>query len=108
MSPILRVPSIALLAIAALYGGDYLWARYRIPANRQTLGTVQVQTLYASPQKNGRVETWVGDAAPETCVHSLFPHLGYTPCWYLVRHPRKTIVIGRNGQNRGLSPRRLA
>jgi hypothetical protein len=21
-----------------------------------------------------------------TCVHSLFPHMGYQPCWYLSRH----------------------
>jgi hypothetical protein len=91
---ILRVPLFVLLSFAALYAGDYLSARYRIPGNRQTLGTVQVQTLYATPQKNGRVESWVGDAVPETCLHSLFPHLGYVPCWYLTRHPRKTIVIG--------------
>ena len=85
---------IALLSFAALYGGDYLSARYRIPGNRQTLGTVEVQTLYATPQKNGRVESWVGNSDTETCLNSLFPHLGYTPCWYLARHPRKTIVIG--------------
>ena len=94
MRPILRAPLIALLALAALYAGDYLSARFRIPGNRQTLATVQVQTLYATPQKDGRVESWVGDTDSETCIRSLFPHLGYTPCWYLARHPHKTIVIG--------------
>lgn len=94
MRPIARATIIFLLSLAALYGGDYVSARYRIPGNRQTLGTVQVQTLYATPQKNGRVESWVGNVTPETCLNSLFPHLGYTPCWYLARHPHKTIVIG--------------
>jgi hypothetical protein len=94
VKPILRGTLAVLLAFAALYAGDYLSARYRIPGNRQTLGTVQVQTLYTTPQKNGRVESWVGNASPETCLNSLFPHLGYTPCWYLTRHPHKTIVIG--------------
>jgi hypothetical protein len=94
VSPILRVPLTAILSLATLYAGDYLSARYRIPGNRQTLGTVQVQTLYATPQKNGRVESWVGNIDPETCLNSLFPHLGYTPCWYLARHPRRTVVIG--------------
>ena len=91
---------IAPLALAGLYAGDYLSARYRIPGNRQTLGSVQVQTLYAAPQKNGRIESWVGDSGPETCVRSLFPQLGYPPCWYLSRHPRKTIVIGGTASHR--------
>ena len=57
MRLILRVVEIALLALAGLYAGDYLSARYRVPGNRQTLGSVQVQTLYAAPQKNGRIES---------------------------------------------------
>lgn len=105
MRLILRVAFIALLAFAGLYAGDYLSARYRIPGNRQTLGSVQVQTLYAAPQKNGRIESWVGDSGPETCVRSLFPQLGYPPCWYLSRHPRKTIVIGWTVGSSGLMAR---
>jgi len=33
--PILRLVQIVLLALAGLYGGDYLSARYRIPNNRR-------------------------------------------------------------------------
>jgi hypothetical protein len=22
----------------------------------------------------------------ESCIHAMFPHFGYTPCWYAVRH----------------------
>ena len=100
-----RVALIALLAFAGLYAGDYLSARYGIPGNRQTLGSVQVQTLYETRQKNGRVESWVGDIDSETCVRSLFPQLGYRPCWYLSRHPRQTIEISRSS---GSTLRRLA
>ena len=86
---------IALLALAGLYDGDYLSARYRIPNNRQTLGSVQVKTLYAVRQKNGRIEYSEGDTEAQTCVRSLFPHLGYTPCWYLSRHATQRIEIVR-------------
>ena len=89
----MRVVKILLLALAGVYAGDYLSARYGIPGNRQTLGSVQVKPLYAVRQKSGRIEYSVGDTETDTCVQSLFPHLGYTPCWYLRRHPTKRIEI---------------
>jgi hypothetical protein len=93
VGPILRVPLIAVMAFAALYAGDYYSARYRIPGNRQTLGSVEVQTSYAIRLKNGRIEYTLGDSYIETCVRSLFPQLGYTPCWYLSRHAKQTIEV---------------
>lgn len=95
MSWILRGALIALLTLAGLYVADYVSARYRIPGNRQTLGSVQVQTLYAVRQKDGRFEYSLGDLEAQTCVRSLFPHLGYTPCWYLSSHATKRIEIAR-------------
>ena len=89
----------ALLGLSGLYVGDYLSARYRIPDDRQTLGSVQVKTLYAVRQKSGRIEYSLGDTETEPCVRSLFPHLGYIPCWYLRRHATKRIEIGRADQS---------
>jgi hypothetical protein len=94
---ILRVAGIALLALAGLYVGDYLSARYRIPANRQILGSVQVRTLWAVRMKNGRFEYSLGDTETQICVRSLFPQLGYTPCWYLSRHATRRIEVSRAG-----------
>ena len=91
----------ALLGLSGLYVGDYLSARYRIPDDRQTLGSVQVTTLYAVRQKSGRIEYSLGDTETEPCVRSLFPHLGYIPCWYLHRHATKRIEIGRVDQSKG-------
>jgi hypothetical protein len=88
------VVAIALLALAGLYAGDYLSEHYRIPGNRQVFDTVQVQTLYAVRQKDNRIEYSLGDTVFETCVRSLFPHLGYTPCWYLSRHATRHIDAG--------------
>ena len=91
MRRILRVVKIGFLVLAGLYAADYLSARYGIPGNRQTLGSVQVKPLYAVRQKSGRIEYSVGDTENQTCVLSLFPQLGYTPCWYLSRHAERRI-----------------
>lgn len=85
------------LAFVLLYAGDYVSARFRIPANRQTLDTVQVQIMWAVKQKDGRIEYSLGDTDNETCIRSLFPQLGYTPCWYLSKHTNKVIKVGRAG-----------
>jgi len=96
---VLRVVRIALLALAGLYVGDYVSARFRIPGNRQTLGSVQVETLYAVRLKGGRIEYSAGGVETQTCVHSMFPHMGYAPCWYLSSHAKKRIEVGRLGLN---------
>ena len=94
MRQILRVVLALLLCLALLYLGDDLSARFRIPGNRQTLGTVQVQTFWAITQKDGRIDYEIGDSNNETCLQALFPHLGYTPCWYLTRHTKKIVKVG--------------
>jgi hypothetical protein len=43
------------------------------------------------PQKNNRVQYTFDAPENQTCVQSLFPHLGCTPCWYLRRHAQKRI-----------------
>jgi hypothetical protein len=42
--------------------------------------------VLAIPEQNGKTEYEVDAQNPEqtvTCVHSLFPHYGYAPCWYV-------------------------
>ena len=90
-----RVALTAVLALAGLYAGDYLSARYRLPGNRQTLGSVRVRTSYAVRLKDGRIEYLLGDSDTETCVRALFPQLGYPPCWYLSRHATRRIEVSR-------------
>ena len=93
-----RAGAITLGVLAAIYFGDYLSARYGIPNHRPTLGSVQVQTMYAVRQKNNRVEYSLGDVITQTCVYSLFPQMGYPPCWYLSGHTTRKIDIGRAGE----------
>jgi hypothetical protein len=89
------VAQFLLLGLVMLYAGDDISARFRLPGNRQTLESVQVQTILAIRLKNGRYDYEMGDVQTETCLVSLFPHLGYTPCWYLRRHTQQIVTVGR-------------
>lgn len=94
MDKILRVAQFAVLALVLVYAGDYLSARFRLPGNRQTLGSVDVQLMWAIKTKNGRIDYELGDSETRPCLYSIFPHLGYTPCWYLSRHKNQVIQVG--------------
>jgi hypothetical protein len=78
---ILRRSFLALaLTVILVYTADYLIARSR---GARVLGTVQVLPYYAVPLKDGKTEFMMLDPENRTCVHSLAPHFGYPPCWYL-------------------------
>ena len=90
---------IALIVFVALvYAGDYMRVRWRMahPKSGDAFGTVQMERLYAIPQKNGKIEYEFDAVQPEVttpCVHALFPHMGETPCWYLQRNSQKPIPM---------------
>ena len=87
----LRVLTIVLVMLVAVYLGDDLSLRYRIPRNREPLGAVTVQRYDAIEEKNNKTEFDFENPITVTCVHSLFPHMGYQPCWYLSRHSEQRI-----------------
>jgi hypothetical protein len=88
-----RTILIAVLLCALLYGGDYLSLRYRIPHNRAQFESVQVQRDYAVRMKNSKTEYMFDDPSAQICVHSLFPHFGDSPCWYVKRHSRQQVNV---------------
>lgn len=92
-----RKLAIAVLSLAAIfllvYAGDYAVLRYRIAKNRNPFGSVTVYPYYAVEEKNHKTEFVPENAETDTCVRSLFPHLGYSPCWYLSRHTEKATEI---------------
>lgn len=91
---ILLYPLAGLVLLAGLiYAGDYLSIRYRIPKNRAQFGSVTVTRYYAVHEKNSKIEYDFAPPENRTCVHSLFPQLGYPPCWYLSRHTEERIEI---------------
>ena len=80
-----RILVAALLLLLILYIGDYLSVRYRIPKGRVQFGVVRIQRYYAVGLKSGKTEYMFLGPKDQVCVHSLFPHFGDTPCWYLSR-----------------------
>jgi hypothetical protein len=89
----LRIAGGLVLLALLTYAGDYLSVRYRIPKGREQFSNVTIQPYYAIHEKNGRTEYDFAQAETQVCIHSLFPHFGYAPCWYVNRHTDKRIDI---------------
>jgi hypothetical protein len=85
--------SIAALVIATalVYALDAAILRYRVSTNKNPYGAVTVRPYYAIPRKDAKIELMFDDPRDETCVNSLFPQMGDSPCWYLRKHPEKRI-----------------
>jgi hypothetical protein len=82
-----RIAAVIILVLVALYVADYLSVRFR----HQPFGVVRVQVYYAVPKKNGTPDFYFGQPHNETCVHSLLPHFGDPPCWYLKGKKEKRV-----------------
>jgi hypothetical protein len=80
-----------VVLLAAAYLADYAVLRFRVATNRSATATVTVRPVYAVPQKNRSTEFLLGDPQDQTCVNSLFPHMGDSPCWYLRSHKEQQI-----------------
>jgi hypothetical protein len=86
--------SLLLLALAVVvFAADYAVLRYRVARQSDAFDHVQVQRIYYMLQKNGKTEIIPGESEIQTCVRSLFPHLGYSPCWYARRRTERRVDI---------------
>jgi len=82
---------LAIVALAfAVYLGDYVALHLR----HDPLGSVMVQRYYAVALKSAKTEYMRDDPRPVTCVNSMLPHGGNSPCWYLVKHPKQYVKVG--------------
>jgi hypothetical protein len=91
---ILAIFLIGAVALAVLvYAGDYALFRYHTATNHNPYGSVVVTHYYAVLQKNGKTAFTFDPPGPLTCVNALFPHAGFAPCWYLLRHPEQRTDI---------------
>jgi hypothetical protein len=89
----IRLAMVVILLAAMVYGGDWLQLRYRNWKRGDAFGSVTVTPVYVIQEKNGKTVYQYDPPQDEACVRSLFPHFGYSPCWYLSRHPEKHIDI---------------
>jgi hypothetical protein len=89
-TPLKRILYALLPLVAMAYGYDYASVRRRMSAQKpgDPFDVVTYPHLLAIPQKGNKVEYALDAQSPmesDPCVHSLFPHYGYTPCWYVLR-----------------------
>ena len=88
----------AVAALAVLYVGDYLSVRIRAvhPKPADPFESLNGLRILAIPEKNGKTEYELDAQNPEQtvcCVHSLFPHYGCSPCWYVKPKINKPIPM---------------
>ena len=93
-----RIFAALVLLLVASYICDYVTVRYRMSKNNagDPFDVVTYPRLLAIPQKGNRVEYTLDAVSPtesDSCVHSLFPHFGYTPCWYINRKAHIPIAM---------------
>jgi hypothetical protein len=84
-----RVAIAAVTLLVIWYVGDYVSLKMR----RQPFSTVEISKLYAVPQKDGKTSFERGEPEIQTCVNSMFPHMGYSPCWYVRRYRDQQINL---------------
>jgi hypothetical protein len=84
-----------VILLGIVYAADYAAFRYRLVAKTkdQAFGSVTVEHYDAVLHKDGKSELIFDPAVQQTCVHSIFPHAGYSPCWYLIRHSEQRTDI---------------
>jgi len=91
ISPLILFKRIMLAVVVMLllvFVADYVFVRIRAlhPKTTDPFETLKALRVLAIPEKNGKTSYEVDAQNPEqtvTCVHSLFPHYGYSPCWYV-------------------------
>jgi hypothetical protein len=93
MKPLKRIALMVAGLLTLVYAGDYASVRIPIPKGRAAYGTVTVRPYYDVGLKSGKSEFYFLDPQPQTCVNSLFPHMGFNPCWYVRKHAQQRISM---------------
>ena len=79
--------SLSLLAAVVLaYVADAIQVRVRLAMGGPKKAYDTVTVLYAAGLKGSKYEIYSDQPDSETCVRTLFPQLGYSPCWYVREH----------------------
>lgn len=82
---------VLLGAVVVAYAIDAVQVHIRLAMGGSSKAYGTVNILYATPLKGGKYEIFSDQPEAESCSRSLFPQMGYAPCWYLRRRPIKII-----------------
>jgi hypothetical protein len=80
-----RASNVALglcILFVLVFAGDYIVMRYRFAAHGVESVTAHFVTYDAALMKDSKYAVFSDQPQTQTCVRSLFPWLGLTPCWY--------------------------
>lgn len=80
-----------LAAVLVAYVVDAIQIRVRSKMGGPSGVYDTVTVYYAAALKGNRYEIFTDRPDHETCSRSLFPQLGYEPCWYLRQHKVKVV-----------------
>jgi hypothetical protein len=87
MKKILLRAAVALLAALLLaYVGDAIQVRVRLAQGGPSSAYDTVTVVYAAGLKNSKMEVYADNPQQVTCSRTLFPQMGYSPCWYVRGH----------------------
>jgi hypothetical protein len=75
---------IATVIVAYVF--DAVQMRVRLATGGPTRAYDSVTVLYAAGLKGNKYEVYADQPNSETCARSIFPQMGYSPCWYLRKH----------------------
>ena len=96
--PTMSAPSLIQRIVLGVFGFaflgyavDYAVLRFKASRNNGASAFGSVTVVYGTPTKDGRVEIFTDQSQTVTCVNSLFPHLGYNPCWYVRKNQMQEI-----------------
>ena len=100
-----RVVTGWALGIFALIAGvayicDSIYFQHEMKSANSADAFGSVEFYPATKLKNGKLDIYTESPGNEICVHALFPHNGYNPCWYAKRNPVHVVAeeIPRDGQ----------
>ena len=87
-----------VLGLMVTYACDFVYFRVRMihPQPANPLETFTSPRLYAIAVKGGKVDYELDEQNPQqtwSCAHALFPHAGYSPCWYIKPKSRQPLPM---------------
>jgi hypothetical protein len=93
-----RILIATVLAVVLLYLGDAASVQLRNIHSHPTdpFESLTAPRILAIPENNGKIAYEPDIQQPNqtiTCVHSLFPHSGFSPCWYIKKHLQQPIPM---------------
>ena len=81
-----------LIAAGMAYLGDSLYIRHEVASANSAAAFGDVRFYYATKLKNGKYIVYQDSPQNEVCVHALFPHYGYKPCWFAGRNTVRVVA----------------